>query len=68
MKKKATTRRGLLRPNSIQRSLTFTLADSFSSITTRSLHWKKQKMRSARPASAKMVIVMNQAWAASGVL
>ena len=68
IKKKARTRRGLLRPNSVHRSLTFTLADSFSSITTLSLHCEKQKMRSRRPAMAKMAIVMNQALADSGVL
>ena len=68
MKKKASTRSGLLRTNSIHRSLTFTLADSFWSMTTFSLHWEKQKNSKARPTRAKMVIVMNQAGAASGVL
>ena len=37
-------------------------------MTTRSLHWEKQKKSSSRPTRAKMVIVMNQAGAASGVL
>ena len=68
MKKKASTRRGLLRRNSIHRSLTFTLAASFWAITTRSLHWLKQKNSRTRAARAKRVIVLNQAGAASGVL
>ena len=37
-------------------------------MTTFSLHCEKQKNSRARPARAKMVIVMNQAPAASGVL
>ena len=66
--KKARMRRGLFLTNSIQRSETFTFAASFWSITTRSLVCEKQKKRSRRPAMAKMLMVMNHAEAASGVL
>ncbi len=51
MKKKASTRNGLLRKNSVKRSLTFTLAVSFLSITTRSLVCVKQKMSRPKPTS-----------------
>ena len=51
MKNKAMMRRGRLRMNSIHKSLTFTLADSDWSITTRSFVWLKQKMSSANPMS-----------------
>ena len=67
MKKNARTLSGRLRRNSIQRSLTFTFSDSLASITTFSLHCENEKMRRARPARAKMVIVMNHAVADSGL-
>ena len=67
MKKNASTLRGRLRRNSIQRSLTLTSSDAFSSITTLSLHCEKEKTRRASPANENMAIVMNHADADSGL-
>ena len=67
-KKNDNTRSGRLRTSSIQRSLTLTCALSLLSITMRSLLSKKVTRSSTSPTNAKMLMVMNQAPPASGVL
>ena len=65
-KKKAMTLNGRLWKNSIQRSLILTLALSSALMTTFSLHCVKQKMRSASPTRAYIVIVVNHATGSLG--
>ena len=67
MKKNARTRRGRLRPNSVQRSETFTPEVCALSITTFSSVWLKQKKSSARAASEYTIIVRNQALPSAGI-
>ena len=67
MKKHASTRSGLFRPNSAQRSETLTLAVSFSSITTLSRVCEKQKNRNASPTREYTSIVRNQARPSAGM-
>ena len=68
IKKNDSTLSGRFRTSSIQRSLTFTDALSLLSITMRSLLSKKVTRSNTKPASAKMLMVINQARPASGVL
>ena len=68
MKKNDSMRKGRLRTSSFHRSLDFTVDVCSLSMAMRSLLSAKQKKNNPRPNKAKMLIVMNQAVPASGVL